>query len=164
INNFETDMKSFSHQIDNLSTTILFRSISIRTDNKPIFVESLRARKANFQTTNAPIEGTFCVSSFLNMKTTNARMRTSVLLENTDSRKFSQLIMANSNGPISSSIILSSPNQSRGGNFSILSKTHNAPINLTFPSAPSHHNLQLRVSTMLAKAEVQLPETYEGRF
>ncbi|KAK7437612.1 hypothetical protein VKT23_018511 [Stygiomarasmius scandens] len=164
INNFETDTKMFSHQIDNLSTTILFRSISLRTASAPIFIESLRARRANFQTSNAPIEGTFCVSSFLNLETSNAKIRSSVLLENTDSRRFSQLNMVSSNSPILSSIILSSPSRPTGGNFAVLAKTSNSPVNITFPSAPPYHNLQLRVSTMLADADVHLPDTYEGRF
>ncbi|KAF5332974.1 hypothetical protein D9758_018279 [Tetrapyrgos nigripes] len=198
INNFETNLPGFLHQVDNLAPMMLFRSISLKAGPEAgredagadILVESISAKKANFQTSNASIEGCFTVSSYLNLETRNEKIRSSVLFEDhqdldtnpeTNLRGtrrgregFSQLRMENSNGPISSSIILASPSRiskyqastdsERGGNFSIQANTTNAPVNITFPIAPPYHNLQLNVSTVLGDVEVQLPETFEGRF
>ncbi|KAE9396766.1 hypothetical protein BT96DRAFT_977318 [Gymnopus androsaceus JB14] len=176
LKSFETDMPLFPHQLDNLASTVHFRSISLRTSNVPILVESFSARRANIETSNAPVEGSFSASSSLNLITSNSHIRASVFLQNMDAANFSELTMKSSNGPIAASIILSLDPRSataqsqsqasteRGGNFSVNATTQNGPLTLTFPSAPRSCNLQLRASGSLGPADVSPPKTYEGAF
>ncbi|KIK56483.1 hypothetical protein GYMLUDRAFT_47020 [Collybiopsis luxurians FD-317 M1] len=184
LRNFETDMPLFAHQIDNLGSSVHFRTISLRSANAPILVESLNANKINVETSNAPIEGSFTSTSSTNLVTNNSSIRTSMSLKNTDPVTFTELNMKSCNGPISSSIILSnSPQEHRpdhgtqnhnhnlthdnarsGGNFAISASTQNAPLALTFPSAPISCNLHLQASSALAPVQVSLPNTYQGSF
>ncbi|KAJ3796304.1 hypothetical protein GGU11DRAFT_788851 [Lentinula aff. detonsa] len=169
LKSFETDLPMFSHLVDNLASTVYFRTISLRTSNTPILVESIGAGKANIETNNAPIDGLFAANSSLRMTTNNSHIRASVFLQSNDAASFSELTMRTSNGPISGSIILGAPLSStttseRGGNFSINASTQLGGLSLTFPSAPQSCNLHLHGSTSLGPADITLPKTYEGTF
>ncbi|KAF9063790.1 hypothetical protein BDP27DRAFT_1426536 [Rhodocollybia butyracea] len=181
IKNFETDMPLFAHQLDNLAPTVHFRTISLRSSNVPMLVDSLDAQKINIETSNAPIQGTFAASSLLNLTTSNSSIRVSAFLQSSDVASFSDLSMQSTNGPIVASIILSSqpyhPSASAvavastssppiecGGNFSITATTDNAPLSLTFPSAPPLCNFQLKAFSSLSPVDITLPKTYEGAF
>ncbi|KAJ3725245.1 hypothetical protein C8R42DRAFT_440069 [Lentinula raphanica] len=170
LKNFETDMPLFSHLVDNLSSTVYFRTVSFRTTNAPILVESINVGKANISTDNGPIEGSFTSKASLRMATNNSPIRVSVCLQNTDATSFSELNMRTSNGPINGSITLGAPSSSttsspeRGGNFLVNAATHLGALSLTFPSAPPLCNLHLLGSTSLGPVEITLPKTYEGSF
>ncbi|KAJ4478399.1 hypothetical protein J3R30DRAFT_2897309 [Lentinula aciculospora] len=167
IKNFETDMPMFSHLVDNLASTVYFRTISLRSNNVPMLVESIGTGKANIETINAPIEGLFAANSSLKLVTTNSHIRASVFLQSNDATSFSELTMRSTNGPINASLVLGAPTSTtseRGGNFSINASTALGPLSLAFPSAPSSCNLHLQGSTTLAPADITLPKTYEGAF
>ncbi|KAJ4498524.1 hypothetical protein C8R41DRAFT_818248 [Lentinula lateritia] len=167
LKNFETDLPMYSHLIDNLASTVYFRTISLRGCNTPIRVESIGTGKATFETSNAPIEGLFATTTSLKIVTSNSHIRASVFLQSNDATSFSELTMRSSNGPINASIILGAPTSTipeRGGNFSINASTQLGPLSLIFPSAPPSCNLHLQGSTSLGPADITLPKTYEGAF
>ncbi|KAJ3859203.1 hypothetical protein EV359DRAFT_51209 [Lentinula novae-zelandiae] len=167
LKNFETDLPMYSHLIDNLASTVYFRTISLRSCNTPIRVESIGTGKASFETSNAPIEGLFATNTSLKIVTSNSHIRASVFLQSNDATSFSELTMRSSNGPINASIILGAPTSTipeRGGNFSINASTQLGPLSLIFPSAPPSCNLHLQGSTSLGPADITLPKTYEGAF
>ncbi|KAJ3872386.1 hypothetical protein F5051DRAFT_361660 [Lentinula edodes] len=167
LKNFETDLPMYSHLIDNLASTVYFRTISLRTCNTPIRVESIGTGKASFETSNAPIEGLFATHTSLKIVTSNSHIRASVFLQSNDATSFSELTMRSSNGPINASIILGAPTSTiseRGGNFSINASTQLGPLSLIFPSAPPSCNIHLQGSTSLGPADITLPKTYEGAF
>lgn len=75
--------------------------------------------------------------------------------------------------PIAASVILSDHphmhdattwTSERGGNFSVNAATANAPVTLTFSSAPTLCNLQLQAITSLGPATISPPKTFEGAF
>ncbi|TDL19372.1 hypothetical protein BD410DRAFT_792189 [Rickenella mellea] len=63
INDFGTAMVLFSQRVDDLMDLVHFRKITLLTINSPISATSLHAEMAHLSTINAPISGSFNISS-----------------------------------------------------------------------------------------------------
>ncbi|KAG5641350.1 hypothetical protein DXG03_005456 [Asterophora parasitica] len=163
VNDFATDFPLFAHQIGDLHGHVHFDSISLKSSNSPIVVESLGAEKAEVKTSNSPIDGTFNVSSSLKLVTSNSHVHANVNLYNDEEKAVTDLLISTSNAPIKSTLQLASA-QKAGGKFKIGISTSNAPLDLNFSDAPVNSVLLLDAHTSVSRATVQLHKTFDGTF
>ncbi|EEB93157.1 hypothetical protein MPER_08231, partial [Moniliophthora perniciosa FA553] len=114
INNFETDLPMFSQLVEDLSRTVYFRNIDLKSSNSHIFIEALTAENATVRTTNGvldlkhisaenvkaessngPIMGKYNAINSITLKTSNAPIEVEVDLTATKSE--AELFMETSN-------------------------------------------------------------------
>ncbi|KAG6899586.1 hypothetical protein C0993_008960 [Termitomyces sp. T159_Od127] len=160
---FETDMPLFTHEVTDLNGSVHFNSISLRTANSPIHVQSLEAEKASVVTENSPIEGEFHSSSSLKLYTSNSPVNAHVTLFSADVGHYTDLDIFTSNSAIKGTLSLESAKEG-GGKFKVHASTSNAPLELSFAEAPVDSILILDATTSIGPATVSLHPTYEGQY
>ncbi|GLB42379.1 hypothetical protein LshimejAT787_1103940 [Lyophyllum shimeji] len=163
VKSFETDAPLFAHDIGDLERSVHFDDINLKSANTPIFVKSLRADNAAFETRNSPISGEFNVSSSLTLITANARIDAKVNLFNEDDGDSTNLVIKTSNARVKGALKLESANKS-GGQYQVSASTSNAALDLKISEAPVRHALSLDADTSLGPVLVQVHPTYEGTF
>uniref|UniRef100_A0A8H7Y943 Uncharacterized protein n=1 Tax=Psilocybe cubensis TaxID=181762 RepID=A0A8H7Y943_PSICU len=163
IKDLETDLPDSSHQIGDLSTKILFDSISLSGSNGPIAVQSLATTSGKINTSNGQISGIFNASESLLLATTDSGIRVDVGLTSQGSDSNPMLTARTSNAAIDANINLFSSSGS-GGTFTVNAETSNQPLKIAFPNAPSGSTLDLQASTQNGQASVILDAAYAGSF
>ncbi|KZT03914.1 uncharacterized protein LAESUDRAFT_728604 [Laetiporus sulphureus 93-53] len=165
---FETDLPMFSHYVDELPSELLFRTLSLRSKDARIHVQSVHAERAELRTTNGAIEGEFHTSDTLTLTTSNAHIRADVYLYHDDLNESSTKVnMHTSNAAIISSVNLISTSPSHpsiGGSFEVSSETSNGPLSLTFPFSASSSRLDAIARTSNAHISATVNPAYEGSF
>ncbi|KAG6888694.1 hypothetical protein C0992_007843 [Termitomyces sp. T32_za158] len=159
----ETDMPLFTHEIADLNGSVHFNSISLKTANSPIHVQSLEAEKTSIMTANSPIEGEFHGSSSLKLHTSNSPVNAYVTLFSADGDDYTDLDISTSNSAIRGTLSLESANES-GGKFKVHTSTSNSPLELFFVESPVDSILMLDATTSIGPATVSLHPAYEGRY
>jgi len=163
INNFETDLPLFTHEVGDLARTVEFQHFSLKASNMPIVVKSLYADHASLQTSNGPITGSFNTSTSLELRTSNAPISTHIGLLNDPSKKSTELLLITSNAPLRSSISLLSTN-SAGGSFNVTTRTSNNPLEIKYDTSPVDSILHHRAWTCNSPSAIDLHSAYEGTF
>ncbi|KAJ7099463.1 hypothetical protein B0H15DRAFT_547724 [Mycena belliarum] len=161
----ETHLPSFSHSLSSLRGVLEFDRLNLRSQNKPIFAESVFARNATIQTTNGAISGSFAASLSLHLLTSNAPIDASVALHSTNIFATTSLVLQTCNAQLDSAIsLLTSAASGEGGKFAVTAETADAPLVMTFPRSPAHALLTLAAQTANAPANVWLNHAFEGAF
>ncbi|KAH8103839.1 hypothetical protein BXZ70DRAFT_904994 [Cristinia sonorae] len=162
---FETDMSGFVHNVRNLDSSATFRSVSLKTTNVPINIQSLTAESGRVETTNSPIEGKITSSASFEVRTTNAPVKVNATLYSKDNASPTKLHLFTQNSVIRSDISLVNHNPGdTGGSFDIKTTTTNASIDLTFPICPTSARLSLDAHSSNAPVNITLHPSYEGSF
>ncbi|KIY48054.1 hypothetical protein FISHEDRAFT_59188 [Fistulina hepatica ATCC 64428] len=162
INALSTDMPLFKHHIDDLGESVLFESLSLRTSNMHIHVDSVAATSAVIETSNSAITGSYETSSSLELLTANAPIKVDVLMVHKGGEA-SNLSLHTSNAVISSSTMLEDRTGS-GGKFTVAAHTVNGRIDMPFPSAPVNSRLKLKAETVIGSVSATMHPTYQGAF
>ncbi|TFK74656.1 hypothetical protein BDN72DRAFT_759463 [Pluteus cervinus] len=162
VNNLETNMPNFFHNIGQLGEVVQFKQLSLNGLDAPIQVQSLTAESARIRTTNGLISGTFMVSSSLSLRTSNAPIDTLITLDDNDTTVDSTVHIQTSNGELKSTVHIDpSTNLNL---FTLNAKTSNAPLEISVPYAPSALPFFLTAKTSNAPASVSIPPTFSGPF
>ncbi|KAI0944064.1 hypothetical protein AcV7_001984 [Taiwanofungus camphoratus] len=165
IKKFETYLPFFRHQVGDLKDSVLFDSISLKSSNMPMSVDSLAAHRGELYTSNAPIEGSFNSSTMLDLRTSNSPIKAGIGLLNGDDGSFTRVNMKTSNGPIATNISLYSTSEAAtGGAFGVDIATSNSPLYIGYLEAPLDHILQMTARTSNSPVRTTLHNTYEGSF
>ncbi|KAF9460719.1 hypothetical protein BDZ94DRAFT_1169062, partial [Collybia nuda] len=162
ISGLETDFSNSPHYIGDLQGLIDFQYLNIKTSNALIHAESVRATQGTFSSSNGPIEGIFNTSDHLFLKTTNARIKVDVGLQNDDTRVTS-LKLSTTNNKLEANVNLVSSSKT-GGRYTTAASTTNAPLRLNFPASPVNSSLKLSATTSNSPASISLHPSYEGSF
>ncbi|KAF7353503.1 putative Transmembrane protein [Mycena sanguinolenta] len=176
------ELPNFSFDVGSLKGAVDFESVTFRTSNAAIKVESLVASHARLHssnaritansfissdltisTSNAPISGTYNTSSSLTLATANAPITVSVGLESNDNTRPTTLIMRTSNNRLDAEVTLVTDAR-KGGDFDINGMTSNGRIAITVPGSPVDSALALTARTSNAAAVVKLHSAYQGSF
>ncbi|TDL18433.1 hypothetical protein BD410DRAFT_880469 [Rickenella mellea] len=190
INDFRTAMVLFSQRLDDLTDIVHFRKITLQTKSSEITAASLHAERAHLSTFNAPISGSFNIStvedanaisknhhnadieagfepspampaSSLRLTTINAGIDADVALYHDVNHEPSGLIIRNTNGPITGDIKLYS-HQGSGGEFIIDAKSVNKAVNVNVSNQPIESLVKLEACTISAPGSVALALPFEG--
>jgi len=161
----DSNLPLFRHEILDLENKVSFESLTLRGTNAGIRSDSVSVHHAEFETTNGPITGSFTATEKLVLTTSNGAIDVRVdLSNNKDTHVASDLLLKTNNARIISTILLREHNSTTGGAFTVTSKTSNARVEHTFPTAPSYSSLNLNSQTSNAGTSVQLHPSYEGSF
>ncbi|KAH9952297.1 hypothetical protein BGW80DRAFT_1430740 [Lactifluus volemus] len=156
----------FALHVDDLSS-YSFGVLALKSANRPITVNSITGETIIAESKNAKIEGFFNVTRLLKLITTNSLINASLNAHSNLPSKPTVVFLKTSNGPIHSNTSLSTNSSSgTGGHFRVYTYTHNAPLDLTFPTSPPDSHLVLDASTKNAPAHVTLRAPaafFEGR-
>ncbi|KAJ7025636.1 hypothetical protein C8F04DRAFT_1127596 [Mycena alexandri] len=182
VEGLEVDLPNFSINVGNLKDTVDFKSVSLKTTNAAVKVDSFSAARVLLQTSNAridadslvsadltlktsnaPITGTFNTSDSLHITTSNSPINVAVGLESNNKAKPTVLIMRTSNNRLDAKVTLSTKAH-MGGRYSVLGRTSNGPLAISIPGSPVESELHLNALTSNAAAEVKLHNTYQGAF
>ena len=140
--------------------------------------QSLFARKARLETSNARIKGNFTTSSSLELVTVNALIEANVVMLSSASfdEPPTQLTMHTKNAAITANLDLANPSASSytsssdpadssvGGNFEIESETSNSRSTISVQSQPYSSYLSLTAHTSNSACEVSLARQFSGSF
>ncbi|KAJ7749948.1 hypothetical protein B0H16DRAFT_1724830 [Mycena metata] len=178
----KVNLPNFSIHVGNLKDSVDFQSVSLKTTNAAVEVNSLSAARVLLQTSNArinadslvstdlaiktsnsPITGTYNTSDSLHITTSNAPINVAVGLANNDKTKPTVLVMTTSNNRLDAKVTLSTKAH-KGGNYSVLGRTSNGPLAISIPGSPIASALNLNARTSNAAAEVKLHGAYQGTF
>ncbi|CAK5281893.1 unnamed protein product [Mycena citricolor] len=163
--NLETNLPQFSQSFDALRDVVRFDQLKIEGRGKPIYAKSVFANNATVMNANAKISGSFETSSSLILSTTNAPVLSSIKLHHRNIFKTTHLRIETCNAEIDAPISLfTTAANGQGGRFNISATTTNAPMTMTFPSAPARSILHLDAETKNSPASVWLNEAFEGDF
>ncbi|KAH8092481.1 hypothetical protein BXZ70DRAFT_1010799 [Cristinia sonorae] len=163
-NEVQTDMPLFSHNISDLEGGILFKTLNLKTENSAIHIKSVVAGTAYLTTSNGRIEGKITATESLDIDTSNAGIKTEIVLHNGDANKTSKLNLRTSNGPIVSSISLVSDTKDKtGGSFTVNADTSNSHIDISYPTAPVDSILNFTAHNSNAPVTTKLHETFQGK-
>ncbi|KAJ6605962.1 hypothetical protein B0H10DRAFT_2075369 [Mycena sp. CBHHK59/15] len=176
-----TDLPNFSHDVGNLKD-IEFKTVSFKTSNSHVHVQSLFAdhatlstsngaisanslvaRDITLRTSNAGISGSFNVTGSLDLHTSNAPIAVRVGLESRGRASPARLTMRTSNNRLQSDISLASP-QRRGGSFGVTATTSNGRLDMRFLESPRDAALDVTARTSNSPAALALHSAYEGAF
>jgi len=162
---FESNLPLFRHEVLDLENKVFFESLTLRGTNAGIRSDSVSVHHAEFETTNAPITGSFTATEKLALVTSNGAIDASVdLSNNKDTHVPSDLLLKTTNARIISTLALREHNSTTGGAFTITSLTSNARMEQMFTAAPSYSSLILNAKTSNAGTSVQLHPSFEGSF
>ncbi|EPQ55234.1 hypothetical protein GLOTRDRAFT_61143 [Gloeophyllum trabeum ATCC 11539] len=162
---FDTHLPNFSERLGDLGNTVLFESLSLRSTNAPISSKSVAAKRADIQSSNGPIQGSFRTDSHLSLVTSNARIQAQVELYNNGGADTTDLVLITTNGAVESEIsAYSTSGSGSGGSFKTSAKTSNNRITLSHVEAPVDSVLDLTARTTNGAATVHLHPTFEGTF
>jgi len=159
INNLETSLPLFAHYFP--KANILYKTLSVRSANLPIFAESLNVEAGQVKTSNNIIKGNFSVTDTLEIITSNAPIKVNVSMLNTEEGQ-TNLVVKTSNAPLTSNLTLLS--ESTGGKFIVDTHTSNSPLEVLFNDAPVDSVLHFSGKTSNSPAFAKLHPTYEGSF
>lgn len=165
IKEFKTDMSLFFHSVSDLSESVYFKSLSLRTSNTPIYATAIAAQTASLRTSNSRIAGNFSVHETLELRSSNGPIVTNVTMFNTGATDATNLTMRTSNGFIHSNVsLVADTKDSTGGSYNVIAHSSNSPIDVTFPSAPVDSLLHVDGHTSNSPARLTLDSAYEGTF
>lgn len=164
IKDFRSDLSNYVYHIDLPKGAVDFDSISLKTSNSPIYVETLTADNAYVESSNGPIRGSFNASRSLTLTTSNAVIRADVGLSYDDtSSDVASAKITTSNAPIEAAISMRT-RRGTGGDFKVNAETSNNRLELAFPAAPVDSTLYVKAETSNSPASVKVHPTYEGGF
>jgi hypothetical protein len=165
IDNFETDMSMFAHDVADLEGKVYFKSLDLRSSNMPISVQHVNVDYATVKTSNSPITGTYHTNTSVELRTSNAPIKVDLGLHNDGKGKHTtEAILHTSNGHVISDIGLHNPHSDKGGDYSVNAHSSNAPFRLNFITAPINSALKLSADTSNSPASASLHPTYQGKF
>ncbi|PFH47474.1 hypothetical protein AMATHDRAFT_67678 [Amanita thiersii Skay4041] len=181
IKKLQTDMPNFLQRLGDLAQGVFFDTISLRSSNGLITVQSLIAGTAQIETSNGGIDGNvattgamvvetrngeikgaYNATGSLNLVSTNGIIKSRVYI-NTGDDESATLDLRTSNGYIQSDISLLHT-ATTGGDFNVVASSSNSPLRLHFLDAPLNSKLALTARTSNSPAQVTLHPTYEGGF
>ncbi|KAJ7725641.1 hypothetical protein DFH07DRAFT_931453 [Mycena maculata] len=163
--NLETHLPSFTHTLDFLRGVVEFDNLVLRSQGKPVIVQSLFARNATIHTSNGFISGSFDTSGSLSLVTSNAPIYADVQLHNTNIFSTTELVLQTRNAQLESAVSLfTSAATGEGGKFAVNAHTADGPLVLSFPVSPTHSVLSLEAQTSNSPADVWLNHAFEGDF
>ncbi|KAJ7435873.1 hypothetical protein FB451DRAFT_1379206 [Mycena latifolia] len=139
--------------------SLLAGDAELHTSNGAISADALNATTLTLRTSNSGISGSYNTSGTLTLTTSNAPIDVSVGLASDDDSRATKVIMRTSNNRLTARITLATE-----GDFGVIGTTSNGVLSITGASAPSGAALDLSARTSNARAEVTLPDTYEGAF
>ncbi|KAJ3527356.1 hypothetical protein NM688_g8139 [Phlebia brevispora] len=165
VKSLETNLPQFAHHIGDLSGHVYFHDLNLRSSNAHITSHSVNATRLSVQTENSMIKGSYEASRSLELKTTNGELKAQVTVHNEDGTARSEVLLRNSNSPLTAYIELkSSAADKTGGAFHVVGKSSNGRLNLTCTEAPVDSKLELSAYTSNSAAYVTLHPTFEGKF
>ncbi|ESK97219.1 hypothetical protein Moror_17875 [Moniliophthora roreri MCA 2997] len=164
INNFETDLPMFKHLVEDLSKTVYFQNIDLKSSNFPIFVEHISAENIEAESSNGPISGKYDAINSITLKTSNAPIEVEVDLTATKSE--AELFMETSNNRLQADVRLHSKGKvsSSGDRFLLRGVSSNSGIHLDIKDMPLGSTLHLESKTSNGLANVWLPPAFEGSY
>ncbi|TBU46675.1 hypothetical protein BD309DRAFT_596842 [Dichomitus squalens] len=139
VKELNTDLSNFSQDLRALADSVYFNRIALKSTNGHIEAGSVAGDGLRFQTTNAAIHGLIKTAYGLELRSTNGRINSQVVL-------------------------LSNTSDALGGEYQVTAQTSNAHLELEFVDAPVDHVLTASARTSNGRADVALHETYEGSF
>jgi len=162
---FTTDLLQFTQYFNPLNPPIEFDSVTLKSVNAPIYVQSLLTKTATVSNANGAIWGAFNATDSLKFSTANANIQVAVYLTHSGAVDVANLTMTNANGLISSDIFLYTPTDSKhNGKYNVVAQNGNSPNQLRFRDAPVDSVLNVTSETAMAESYVKLHETFEGMF
>ncbi|KII92128.1 hypothetical protein PLICRDRAFT_27375 [Plicaturopsis crispa FD-325 SS-3] len=163
INAFETTLGLFAQHVGDLLGKVEFGSVSLKSSNFPIHVDSIQFDDGHFKTSNGEIRGTFNTSGLLEIVTSNGRIHAEVGLNHNDGADASVLRLKTSNAPIESEVHLLKE-KAAGGKYNVDAQTSNSKIYVGFPTSPVDSILHVDARSSNSPAIVSLHPAYEGTF
>ncbi|KAH7102557.1 hypothetical protein BKA62DRAFT_656262 [Auriculariales sp. MPI-PUGE-AT-0066] len=163
----DTRLPLYRHSITDIGAKVEFDTVTLRGTNSPIHAESFTASTLNLQTSNSPINGNYNGTNSLSIRTANAPIGVQISFTTTlkdDEEKPARLELVTANARIEASIDLAAAGDAKAGVYDVFTHTANAPLLLTFNSAPAGSKLLLDGKTVNSAIDVTLDPTYEGTF
>ncbi|KAF8641447.1 hypothetical protein AX16_009960 [Volvariella volvacea WC 439] len=160
IQELETNLPHFSHNVDNLDWGIRFKTLTLTSEDTPINITYVDGDVITARTVGGPISGSFNVSSSLKLES-GAWISVSANLYNSDESNPTILRATTANSPLEGTITLASANGT-GGAFKVDTRTTAGELELKIDEAPVKHILTLLGQNRYGPIRVSLPPSYEG--
>ncbi|KAF5381736.1 hypothetical protein D9615_005391 [Tricholomella constricta] len=162
-----TDLPTFSHQIGDffdLWSPTAFNTIRLKTSHAPIAYGALCGERAFIQTSDAEVNGYFCGSNLLSVRTSNARIHTIAMMFAQAQGAETKVHLQTTNAPAVA--FLSVESDFTEAKLSATIHTSNGKLNVNMPRQPFGGNASfyLDASTSNAPATVVLHPDYEGTY
>ncbi|KAJ2932543.1 hypothetical protein H1R20_g4567, partial [Candolleomyces eurysporus] len=165
-------MPHFKHTFGNLSR-VHFDKMKVSTRKRPISAEFLSADDATFHTSNAPIKGTYNVSSGVSLTTSKSFIDVEMQLHRREPtpadgrlpKLWTTSTLRTSRGSIRATYDLHTTTPVKEySRYSIEAETTLGKIDIDFADAPPVHVLSLHAATTFRRARVFVPPQFEGSF
>jgi len=176
INEFETHLSIFKHNLHDLRDKVFFRSLTLRSSNSKINADAVNAARSDVRTSNGGITGRYQVNDSLVLDTSNGRIDVELEVEDSGRRSSgASVVMKTSNAMLTAKANLyASQNiqgvpttkSAKGGRFTLDATTSNGRLNLNVPTIPFDSALTLSGKTSNSPADVYLDKrgSFEGLY
>jgi len=174
INEFETYLSIFSHNLRDLRDKVFFRSLVLRSSNARINADVVKSARADIRTSNGGISGRYLVNDTLQLETSNGKIDVDLEVEDSGRRangvdvvlKTSNAVLMATANLYASQNAQSVLKSAKGGRFSIDARSSNGHLNLNIPTIPFDSALKLVGKTSNSPADVSLDKrgSFEGTY
>ncbi|KZT70816.1 hypothetical protein DAEQUDRAFT_764384 [Daedalea quercina L-15889] len=176
--NISASLLGFDFYVDRMNDRVSFDSLFLRSMDKPIHVDSLRANNVRVQNWNGEITGSFTASNRIDLYAHNGAVtvNASLVAHRADigssrlrNAATPTLLVTTVYGAINASVNLFTRSTdedittgvSRTA-YKTIFHTSKAPLTVIYPSAPESHNLTLFTSNSHAPTTLRLPTSFTG--
>jgi len=164
LNSLETDLPTFVHQVGDLQQSFDFDMVTLSAPKSPIHVESIYGKYVFAHASNNPITGKFNATRQIRLANYNGAIDAEISMENSGYES-SSVSLETFNDYVKSEISLFTYSKENiGGSFQVLVMSQNAPLQITFPTAPIKSSLYFNAQTSNSPIQATLPLSYEGSF
>lgn len=166
--NVKFDMPNFSLKFGMLKDAH-FQRLEVQTTDKPIVAEWVSARSGHFETSNAPIKGTFFTTSDVNIWTSygyvdvDLHMHDSHHTGDYGCRRTISASLKNTCGWIQAYANLTASGDTDGC-FQLAAHTCRAKVGLDFVDSPPNSTQMISASTSLNTIDVTTHKNFEGTY
>jgi len=174
INEFETYLSIFKHNLHDLRDKVFFRSLILRSSNSRINADVVSSARADIRTSNGGISGRYQVNDTLRLETSNGKVDVDLEVEDSGRRangvdvvlKTSNAVLMTTANLYASQTAQSAFKSAKGGRFSIDARTSNGHLSLNIPTIPFDSALKLVGRTSNSPADVSLDKrgSFEGTY